>query len=64
MHSRDPLRVLRLVRLAVELDLEADADTRARARAHAAALGEVAPERMFMELCRILDAPAPLRAWS
>jgi poly(A) polymerase len=53
----DPLRVLRLVRLAVELELEADADTRARAQAHAAALGEVAPERVFMELRRILDAP-------
>ena len=53
----DPLRVLRLVRLAVELDLEADADTRTRARAHAAALGEVAPERVFTELRRILDAP-------
>jgi putative nucleotidyltransferase with HDIG domain len=51
------LRVLRLVRLAVELDLEADADTRAHARAHAAALTKIAPERIFMELCRILDAP-------
>ncbi|MGA2165397.1 MAG: HD domain-containing protein [Solirubrobacteraceae bacterium] len=53
----DPLRVLRLVRLAVELDLEADADTCAHARARAAALGEVAPERIFMELSRIIDAP-------
>ncbi len=53
----DPLRVLRLVRLAVELDFEADADTRASAQAHAEALGEVAPERIFMELRRILDAP-------
>ena len=55
--AEDPLRVLRLVRLAVELDLEADPDTRARARTHAAALGEVAPERIFMELRRIIDAP-------
>ncbi len=53
----DPLRVLRLVRLAVELDLGVDAGTRTRARAHAAALGEVAPERVFTELRRILDAP-------
>jgi poly(A) polymerase len=53
----DPLRVLRLVRLAVELDLQPDPGTRAHARAHAAALGEVAPERIFMELRRILDAP-------
>ena len=49
--------MLRLVRLAVELDLEPDADTRARAHAHATALGEVAPERIFMELRRIIDAP-------
>jgi poly(A) polymerase len=55
--AEDPLRVLRLVRLAVELDLEADADTHAHARAHAVALGEVAPERIFMELLRIIDAP-------
>jgi poly(A) polymerase len=55
--AEDPLRVLRLVRLAVELDLAADADTHAHAQAHAAALGKVAPERIFMELCRIIDAP-------
>ena len=55
--AEDPLRVLRLVRLAVELDLEADPDTRARAQTHAAALGKVAPERIFMELRRIIDAP-------
>ncbi len=55
--AEDPLRVLRLVRLAVELNLEADSDTRARAHAHAMALGEVAPERIFMELRRIIDAP-------
>jgi poly(A) polymerase len=55
--AEDPLRVLRLVRLAVELDLEVDVDTHAHARAHVMALGEVAPERIFMELCRIVDAP-------
>jgi poly(A) polymerase len=55
--AEDPLRVLRLVRLAVELDLEADPDTRARAQTHAAALGKVAPERIFMELRRVIDAP-------
>jgi poly(A) polymerase len=56
--AEDPLRVLRLVRLAVELDLEADHDTRARAQTHAAALGKVAPERIFMELRRIIDGPS------
>jgi putative nucleotidyltransferase with HDIG domain len=55
--AEDPLRVLRLVRLAVELELQADPDTRAHAQAHAPALGEVAPERIFMELSHIVDAP-------
>jgi poly(A) polymerase len=58
--AEDPLRVLRLVRLAVELDLQPDAPTRAHARAHAGALREVAPERIFVELRRILDAPRPV----
>jgi poly(A) polymerase len=55
--AQDPLRVLRLVRLAVELDFEPDASTRALARAHAAGLSAVAGERVFVELGRILDAP-------
>jgi poly(A) polymerase len=53
----DPLRVLRLVRLAVELELEPDDTTRMHARTQAANLGAVAPERVFTELCRIIDAP-------
>jgi poly(A) polymerase len=52
----DPLRVLRLVRLAVELDFEPDAQTVARARAHADALSGVSPERVFVELRRIIAA--------
>ena len=56
--AEDPLRVLRLVRLAVELDFEPDAATRALARAHAEGLRAVAGERVFVELCRILDAPS------
>jgi poly(A) polymerase len=55
--AEDPLRVLRLVRLAVELDLEPDDSTRTQARAHARELRAVAGERIFMELRRILDAP-------
>jgi poly(A) polymerase len=53
----DPLRVLRLVRLAVELDLEPDPPTRAAAHTRAGDLRGVAPERVFTELRRILDAP-------
>ncbi len=53
----DPLRVLRLVRLAVELDLEPDSATCAQAHLHAERLRHVAPERVFVELRRILDTP-------
>jgi putative nucleotidyltransferase with HDIG domain len=53
----DPLRVLRLVRIAVELGLEPEADTLARAREHAPRLTEVSPERVFMELQRTLATP-------
>jgi poly(A) polymerase len=52
----DPLRVLRLVRVAVELDLEPDAPTRGAAAANAPALRDVAGERVFTELRRILAA--------
>jgi poly(A) polymerase len=54
----DPLRVLRLVRLAVELDLSTEARTLLAATEAAGRLHAVAGERVFMELRRILDAPA------
>ena len=57
----DPLRVLRLVRVAIELDLAPDAATLDAARATAPALGDVSPERLFMELRRIISAPRALR---
>ena len=53
----DPLRVLRLVRIAVEMDLEPEEQTSAAARAHAGELGRVSAERVFMELRRILASP-------
>jgi putative nucleotidyltransferase with HDIG domain len=52
----DPLRVLRLARVAVELDLEPVADTLHAAVAQAASLRDVSPERVFMELRRIIAA--------
>jgi poly(A) polymerase len=52
----DPLRVLRLVRMAVELGLRATPETRREASANASGLGLVSPERVFMELRRILAA--------
>ena len=52
----DPLRVMRLARVAVELDLEPEAETLALARAGAPRLGEVSAERVFAELRRILSS--------
>jgi poly(A) polymerase len=57
----DPLRVLRLVRLAVELDLTVEPSTLRAAQAAAGRLPNVAGERVFMELRRIVEVPAVLR---
>jgi poly(A) polymerase len=54
----DPLRVLRLVRVALVLALEPDAETLRAASAVAGALAGVSAERVFMELRRILASPA------
>ena len=56
----DPLRVLRLARLAVELALEPAPETIDAARAHAPALDRVSAERVFAELRRIVGADAAL----
>ncbi len=55
--AADPLRVLRLVRLAVELDLAVEARTQLAAFTAAGGLHSVAGERVFMELSRVLNAP-------
>lgn len=56
----DPLRTLRLARLACELGFSVDEATMAAARAGATALAEVAPERTFAELKRIVIADRAL----
>jgi poly(A) polymerase len=53
----DPLRVLRLVRVAVELGMEPDAEALRGAAAEAQGLREVSGERVFVELRRILATP-------
>ncbi len=58
--ERDPLRTLRLARLACELGFEADPGTLGLAGAAAGRLPEVAPERVFSELRRVVCAPAVL----
>jgi poly(A) polymerase len=50
----DPLRVLRLARLAVDLGFAVEHGTAAAAREHAAGLERVSPERIFAELKRIV----------
>ncbi len=53
----DPLRVLRLVRVAVELGMEPDEQALRGAAAEARGLYEVSSERVFVELRRILATP-------
>jgi poly(A) polymerase len=57
----DPLRVLRLVRIAVELELEPESQTSNAASAHADQLRGVSSERVFMELRRIVASPQARR---
>ncbi len=59
--AADPLRVVRLARLAVELGFEADPATLAAARDAAPGVVGVAPERCFAELKRIVTADAAAR---
>jgi putative nucleotidyltransferase with HDIG domain len=54
--ERDPLRTLRLARLACELDFAVEPNTSAVAARSAPALEGVAPERVFAELKRIVCA--------
>jgi poly(A) polymerase len=58
--ERDPLRTLRLARLACELDLKVDPETLRRAADAAPGLCRVAPERVFAELKRVISGPRPL----
>ncbi|MGZ4297696.1 MAG: HD domain-containing protein [Solirubrobacteraceae bacterium] len=58
--DRDPLRTLRLARIACDLGFEVEAQTLGLARSAAPALGGVAPERVFVELRRVVCAPAAL----
>ncbi len=52
----DPLRVLRLVRVAVELSLKPDAEALRAAAEHVDALARCSAERVFIELRRIIAA--------
>jgi putative nucleotidyltransferase with HDIG domain len=54
--EHDALRVLRVARLATELDFGVEPQTAQRARRSSPQLGAVAPERIFAELKRIVAA--------
>ena len=56
----DPLRVLRLARMAVELDLQPEPATLKLARQHATGLDAMAGERVFAELRRIVGSAQPV----
>jgi poly(A) polymerase len=55
--AADPLRVLRLVRIALELQLHVEESTSRLARAHARELRDVSAERVFAELRRVIASP-------
>ena len=57
----DPLRVLRLVRVAVELELEPEPHAIMAARVQAPRLEQISPERVFLELQRIVASAQALR---
>ncbi|HEX4114564.1 MAG TPA: HD domain-containing protein [Solirubrobacteraceae bacterium] len=57
----DPLRVLRLVRIAVELEMEPELEAIVAARAEAPRLKQISPERIFLELQRIIASAQALR---
>ena len=52
----DPLRPLRLVRIATELSLKPDAETERLTRAHAGRVPDTSPERIWAELRRLVTA--------
>ncbi len=60
--QEDPLRVLRLVRLAVNLDMRPDEGALALARESVGALRSVSPERVFGELKLIIGGRDPVGA--
>lgn len=59
--AADPIRLLRLVRLAADLELEIEPGTAALARREASRAAEPAGERQLAELRRLVGGPAPLR---
>jgi tRNA nucleotidyltransferase/poly(A) polymerase len=57
--SSDPLRAMRAVRLAVELDFSLSSDAEELIQAHRVLMSRVSGERIKDELVRILNSPRP-----
>ena len=57
--QEDPLRLLRAVRLAVQLGFQIEADTRAAVREHADSLATISRERIAQEMNKVLEARRP-----
>ena len=55
----DPLRMMRAVRFAAQLDFRIDAATLASIRIHANRISIVAPERVAIEFNKIMEVPKP-----
>ncbi|MBN2386608.1 MAG: CCA tRNA nucleotidyltransferase [Anaerolineales bacterium] len=55
----DPLRILRAVRQAAELDFHIQQETRSAMKTASVLLGDASPERLRDELFRILEGPRP-----
>jgi tRNA nucleotidyltransferase (CCA-adding enzyme) len=55
----DPLRMMRAVRFAAQLDFRIDAATLASIRIHANRISIVAPERVAVEFNKIMEVPKP-----
>jgi len=60
--SDDPIRAIRAIRLAAQLNFKLDSETRAAVRAQATALAETSPERRRDEFIRCLGGPRPALA--
>lgn len=59
-YAQDPLRPLRLARLATELGMAPDPETEALTRAAAERVRQASPERVWAELRRLVSAPAAI----
>ena len=58
--DEDPLRTMRLARLACELEFDVNSETARTAAASARALERVAPERVFIELKLMISSEDPI----